>query len=355
MNNLNPDLLFQRMTRGALRGPAAEEISTMSRCKGKLDTGERCAIHAAPGKDLCTGCETRGAQLYDKTVQFPVLRAHDLKPAKRGRPAKRGEASEAHAEMAEAAKTVTSDKPVAKAEKAPFLCDSCAGAPSCDGGLLRTDECVAYSPKTAAAFDLSQASIDSFVANHTENNLQMVAADHLAGADKLIEPDEKTGSPVERVIENCAICEHRTSTECFEIGRTKCVGFAPILAPITGKSCNLICDESSDNCPSCTRPNDGPGTIIDGIRCKTVWAEPERQITPATPTLPKEHPTPCVKLSPLLAALVDESEPPLPETAIVLDLGEMYAPLVMMGVGTVTILELLDALFIGRTHRMRAA
>ena len=83
MHNLNPELLKLRMMRGALTGPAAEEISTMSRCKGKLENEQRCAVVAAPGKDLCTGCETRGAQLYDKTVKVPaVLRAHDLKPKK---------------------------------------------------------------------------------------------------------------------------------------------------------------------------------------------------------------------------------------------------------------------------------
>lgn len=139
---LNPELLAQRLMRGALRGAVAiEETTPMSRCKGKLESGERCAIHAAPGKDRCMSCEARGAEFYDKIVKAPpakVLRAHDLVETKTkkkpGRPAKKGALSEAEQELQEATK--------------PGLCVSCAGEGTCDGfGTGQTlTECAAYLP-----------------------------------------------------------------------------------------------------------------------------------------------------------------------------------------------------------------
>jgi len=82
---------------------------------------------------------------------------------------------------------------------------------------------------------------------------------------------------------------------------------------------------------------------------------PEAQNQPVAATPPQEQVTAWLGLSSPLAALVVTPEPPappLPDTAIVLDLGPMYETLVDRGVGIVTILELLDALFISNTYRL---
>ena len=79
------------------------------------------------------------------------------------------------------------------------------------------------------------------------------------------------------------------------------------------------------------------------------------QISPTASPPPQEQVTAWLGLSSPLAALVvtpEPSVPPLPDTAIVLDLGPMYETLVDRGVGIVTILELLDALFISNTYRL---
>jgi len=143
----DPALLFQRMTRGACRGSVAEEIPTMSRCKGKMEGGARCAVVAARGKDLCTKCEARGAELYDKVVMAPEvkpLRSNDLVGKKRGRPAKKGQISEAEKEL----------------QLATELCASCAGENSCNGPGHGVNECAAYSPKEQEAAMAGSASVN---------------------------------------------------------------------------------------------------------------------------------------------------------------------------------------------------
>jgi hypothetical protein len=429
MHNLNPDLLFQRMTRGALRGPAAEEITTMSRCKGKLDTGERCAIVAAPGKDRCTGCEARGAALYDKTVKAPLLRAHDLKPAKRGRPAKKGAVSEAQAELQAAAaplKTVTSDNklpettaPVrrltdgAQLERDDFeakygkgncschisppcssclhpgnpvnqeeddscwttdpettLCDSCAGNETC-GGSGWHQECAAYSPAGSA----NENTADAYSGKEPETK---ISADSAAAIDKATTDMLLLGTGAVLVSEtgevsHIPVSELRLDADLAQVPADSSVpgwvrddAMAQAMLGMIGCSVSLelLAAQPDDQiiaamdyagiCHLQASDNDDVEIPPMPFFLKGTQAhEPEPQIKPVAATPPQEQVTAWLGLSSPLAALVvtpEPSEPPLPDTAIVLDLGPMFETLVDRGVGTVTILELLDALFISKTY-----
>ena len=87
MNGLNPDLLFQRMAGGALRGVAESEDILMRRCNGVMENGRRCSVVPIPGHEYCKACEAkeaRGEMPALAVVKLPVepLRAHNLKPKK---------------------------------------------------------------------------------------------------------------------------------------------------------------------------------------------------------------------------------------------------------------------------------
>jgi hypothetical protein len=356
MNNLNPELLRARLMRGALTGPAAEEISTMSRCKGKLDTGERCAIVAAPGKDLCTGCETRGAALYDKTVKVPaVLRAHDLKPGKIvcGREGcgygvkKEGDFCKKHQEpvvipvekqqrglddgpklprqtpfytVPDPIETVTSDNhtvdPIHFA--ADGVCLTACGIVSSSRTLLTTnwdvvvcENCLVWRPTAVELKPNNTVDPHEIACTNTGCEFHDETAEQNCGGDCGGEP----------AIASCKDLRAELDPDRLQVGSE-----LPDAFTITG-----LVDVGRGLGDECMRAT-------------------EVQISPAasTPPPPQEQVAPCAKLSSPLAALVVEPEPPLPDTAVVLDLGPMYETLVEQGVGTVTILELLDALFISK-------
>lgn len=127
--------------------------------------------------------------------------------------------------------------------------------------------------------------------------------DHIVGAGKLIEPDEKTGLPVGTL---CDTCVH-ADVSC------------PIY-PVTTQACNQYSEK---------------------LEIPPVAADP-----------PQEQTEPFATLSPALAALVVAPEP-IPETTVTLELEQdMFDELVAVGVGTDTIIELLHLLFISKEYKL---
>jgi len=255
INELNRDLLFQRMAGGALRGSAAEEMAAMRRCTGKLENERQCSVVPLPGEEMCSGCKKRGAALYVKTASAAKpFRAHDLELGKAGKPAKRGAVSEAQAELA-------------AATALPILCRSCAGDGACDMSEMGQTMCSAYCPEVAIP---TQAQEQAAQAGAHPADLPITLVDIEAAADEY----------VEAVIQRDAI---------------------------------------------------------------TSLASPP----------PQDQIAPCTALSAVIAALVVIPEPPLPETAVVLEFeSEMYSRLVDIGVGTATIIELLHLLFISKEYSL---
>lgn len=310
---INQELLNQRLMRGALRGAVAiEETTPMSRCKGKLESGERCAIHAAPGKDRCMSCEARGAEFYDKIVKAPpakVLRAHDLVEIKTkkkpGRPAKKGTLSEAEQELQEATK--------------PGLCVSCAGEGTCDGfGTGQTlTECAAYLP--------------------AEQNIPENIPGGLPLSTLVIESDGvtdtiRTGLPSSV---HAKVLAEAGSASVNEIGyedeqEKAAQAGGPVLADHIADAGKLI--DEQPVCLQCEGPVAG-----QDLFCQTC-APAEPQISPIAATLPQEAIAPCAESSStatearrgLAALLRAPSAPPsglfipfAPEEIFVLDESEV--------------------------------
>jgi hypothetical protein len=396
MEHLNPELLFQRMSRGALRGPAEEEIRPMARCKGELENGTRCEIVAAPGRELCTRCEKRGAKLY-----VAPLRTHDL-GKKKGRPAKKGQASEAEQELQEIVS----------------LCPSCAGEASC--GNMRVTECAAFSPQekpVSRLTDAAQANRDEFEAEYgggdcschisppcnsclhpgnpanQDDNDNCWTTEPVREADKL-EPwardEERTQAMLLLVgidvsigvlqsvtVDQIRAAEAYAAALHLQASDNDDVEIPPMPFFLKGlqKSALATCAESqtdhsveaneavciNSECEffnetfdqNCAGERDGEPAIAS---CKNLCTElfTDAQISPQTAEDPLEAATPCAELSSPLAAVLVElpaPSPPLPDTSVVIDFPpEMFDALTSKGVGTATILELLHVLFISKEY-----
>ena len=83
MSHLNQALFNQRMMRGALTGPDAEEKIAMRRCNGVMENGRRCSVVPLTEHEYCKACkvkEARGEMPELKPTVMPV------EPVKRGRP-----------------------------------------------------------------------------------------------------------------------------------------------------------------------------------------------------------------------------------------------------------------------------
>lgn len=172
INELNRDLLFQRMAGGALRGSAAEEMAPMRRCTGKLENGRQCSTVPLPGEEMCSGCKKRGAALYVKTASAAKpFRAHDLELGKAGKPAKKGAVSEAQAELA-------------AATASPILCRSCAGDGACDMSELGQTVCSAYCPEVAVPTEAQEQAAQAGI--HPAD-LPITLVDIEAAADEFVE------------------------------------------------------------------------------------------------------------------------------------------------------------------------
>lgn len=374
MNNLNQELLFQRMAGGALRGPAAEETIEMRRCTGKLENGKRCSVVPLGKEEMCSSCKKRNAEVWVKTgATAKPFRAHDL-DLKKGRPARKGAVSEAQAELA-------------AATELPILCRSCAGDGVCEGSASGPTECAAYCPEVGVpteaqemeAQDDHQAGVqpetgtgheaDSAVAEGSESQrIVQVADDGVVLPKRQGMDDAKFDAFTEMIFQSAFAGDDTENT-----ANAPCPGYLnggptgwPERTHITiCDACNNpITDDQKDVGHDCNlhewcieEPVSTPESQSKFLRDFMLGDfAADLQISPVEDEPSQEHAEPCDTLSsPLAAVLVELAppSPPLPDTSIVLDFTpEMLDALVGKGVGTATIIELLHVLFISEEYRL---